>query len=199
MDPENAEAMGIYAHTCSWKKDFATALHYLRSGAAAQSEPARRLGAERGRALLHRRLRRRAQAHGSLPRAGAVRSVFRLLREHRRDRAPDRRRLCDRRHHRPPRRQGKSAVHQRLKAADRGARPPWPRDEAKPYIKKLLDIEPNFTVQAAMARCIRSPMTTIAPITWKGCGSPACPRASRAPSLAYRLRPIFFLSPGGVL
>jgi DNA-binding SARP family transcriptional activator/cytochrome c-type biogenesis protein CcmH/NrfG len=29
LDPENAEAMGIYAHTCSWKKDFPTALHYF--------------------------------------------------------------------------------------------------------------------------------------------------------------------------
>ena len=29
LDPENAEAMGIYAHTCSWKKDFPTAMHYF--------------------------------------------------------------------------------------------------------------------------------------------------------------------------
>jgi DNA-binding SARP family transcriptional activator/TolB-like protein len=29
FDPENAEAMGIYAHTCSWKKDFPAALHWF--------------------------------------------------------------------------------------------------------------------------------------------------------------------------
>ncbi len=29
FDPENAEAMGIYAHTCSWKKDFSSALHWF--------------------------------------------------------------------------------------------------------------------------------------------------------------------------
>jgi tetratricopeptide (TPR) repeat protein len=28
-DPENAEAMGIYAHTCSWKREFETALHWF--------------------------------------------------------------------------------------------------------------------------------------------------------------------------
>jgi DNA-binding SARP family transcriptional activator/TolB-like protein len=28
-DPENAEAMGYYAHSCSWKKDFAGALHWF--------------------------------------------------------------------------------------------------------------------------------------------------------------------------
>jgi len=28
-DPENAEAMGYYAHTCSWKKDFPAALHWF--------------------------------------------------------------------------------------------------------------------------------------------------------------------------
>jgi len=28
-DPENAEAMGYYAHTCSWKKDFPSALHWF--------------------------------------------------------------------------------------------------------------------------------------------------------------------------
>jgi DNA-binding SARP family transcriptional activator len=29
IDPDNAEALGIYAHTCSWKKDFDSALHYF--------------------------------------------------------------------------------------------------------------------------------------------------------------------------
>ena len=29
FDPENAEAMGYYAHTCSWKKDFPSALHWF--------------------------------------------------------------------------------------------------------------------------------------------------------------------------
>jgi tetratricopeptide (TPR) repeat protein len=29
LDPENAEALGIYAHTCAWKKDFDSALHYF--------------------------------------------------------------------------------------------------------------------------------------------------------------------------
>jgi DNA-binding SARP family transcriptional activator len=29
IDPDNAEALGIYAHTCSWKKDFDNALHYF--------------------------------------------------------------------------------------------------------------------------------------------------------------------------
>lgn len=29
IDPDNAEAMGIYAHTCSWKKDFDQALHFF--------------------------------------------------------------------------------------------------------------------------------------------------------------------------
>jgi len=28
LDPENAEALGIYAHCCAWKKDFDSALHY---------------------------------------------------------------------------------------------------------------------------------------------------------------------------
>src|SRR5262249_2406252 len=32
LDPDNAEALGIYAHTCAWKKDFDAALHlYDRS------------------------------------------------------------------------------------------------------------------------------------------------------------------------
>jgi len=29
IDPDNAEALGIYAHTCAWKKDFDAALHYF--------------------------------------------------------------------------------------------------------------------------------------------------------------------------
>ena len=29
FDPENAEAMGYYAHTCAWKKDFPAALHWF--------------------------------------------------------------------------------------------------------------------------------------------------------------------------
>jgi tetratricopeptide (TPR) repeat protein len=29
IDPDNAEALGIYAHTCSWKKDFDPALHFF--------------------------------------------------------------------------------------------------------------------------------------------------------------------------
>jgi tetratricopeptide (TPR) repeat protein len=28
IDPENAEAMGIYAHTCAWNKEFDPAIHY---------------------------------------------------------------------------------------------------------------------------------------------------------------------------
>jgi len=29
LDPENAEALGIYAHTCAWKKDFDNAVRYF--------------------------------------------------------------------------------------------------------------------------------------------------------------------------
>jgi TolB-like protein len=29
IDPDNAEALGIYAHTCAWKKDFDAAVHYF--------------------------------------------------------------------------------------------------------------------------------------------------------------------------
>jgi DNA-binding SARP family transcriptional activator/TolB-like protein len=29
IDPDNAEALGIFAHTCSWKKEFDTAIHYF--------------------------------------------------------------------------------------------------------------------------------------------------------------------------
>lgn len=29
IDPENAEALGIYAHTCAWKKEFDDALHFF--------------------------------------------------------------------------------------------------------------------------------------------------------------------------
>src|SRR5262249_61208725 len=29
LDPDNAEALGIYAHTCSWKKDFDSAVHFF--------------------------------------------------------------------------------------------------------------------------------------------------------------------------
>jgi tetratricopeptide (TPR) repeat protein len=29
IDPENAEALGIYAHTCAWKQDFDTAMLYF--------------------------------------------------------------------------------------------------------------------------------------------------------------------------
>jgi len=29
IDPENAEAIGIYAHTCAWKRDFDAAIHYF--------------------------------------------------------------------------------------------------------------------------------------------------------------------------
>jgi len=29
LDPDNAEAIGIYAHTCAWKKDFDSAVHYF--------------------------------------------------------------------------------------------------------------------------------------------------------------------------
>jgi len=29
IDPDNAEALGIYAHTCAWKQDFAAAVHYF--------------------------------------------------------------------------------------------------------------------------------------------------------------------------
>jgi TolB-like protein/cytochrome c-type biogenesis protein CcmH/NrfG len=29
IDPHNAEALGIYAHTCAWKKDFDAAVHYF--------------------------------------------------------------------------------------------------------------------------------------------------------------------------
>jgi tetratricopeptide (TPR) repeat protein len=29
IDPENAEALGIYAHTCAWKKDFDSAVRYF--------------------------------------------------------------------------------------------------------------------------------------------------------------------------
>jgi TolB-like protein len=28
IDPDNAEALGFYAHTCAWKKDFEAAVHY---------------------------------------------------------------------------------------------------------------------------------------------------------------------------
>src|SRR5262249_53298410 len=28
IDPDNAEALGIYAHTCAWKKDFDAAVRY---------------------------------------------------------------------------------------------------------------------------------------------------------------------------
>src|SRR5262249_24259028 len=29
IDPDNAEALGMYAHTCAWKKDFDAAVHYF--------------------------------------------------------------------------------------------------------------------------------------------------------------------------
>ena len=29
IDPDNAEALGIYAHTCAWRKDFDAAVHYF--------------------------------------------------------------------------------------------------------------------------------------------------------------------------
>jgi len=29
IDPDNAEALGIYAHTCAWKRDFDAAVHYF--------------------------------------------------------------------------------------------------------------------------------------------------------------------------
>ena len=29
IDPDNAEALGIYAHTCAWKKNFDAAIHYF--------------------------------------------------------------------------------------------------------------------------------------------------------------------------
>jgi TolB-like protein/Flp pilus assembly protein TadD len=29
IDPDNAQALGIYAHTCAWKKDFDNAVHYF--------------------------------------------------------------------------------------------------------------------------------------------------------------------------
>jgi DNA-binding SARP family transcriptional activator/TolB-like protein len=29
IDPDNADALGIYAHTCAWKKDFDAAVHYF--------------------------------------------------------------------------------------------------------------------------------------------------------------------------
>src|SRR5262249_23656144 len=29
MDPDNAEALGIYGHTCSWRKDFDAAVQYF--------------------------------------------------------------------------------------------------------------------------------------------------------------------------
>ena len=112
----------LRAHRASWKRDFETALHWFDRALRlnpnlpfvwALSAVAHCYIGDYDGAL---------KRHGPLSRAGAFRSVLRLLRDNRCDREPDGAQLCDRGDDRNARRQGQPRLRQCLEAVDCGAR-----------------------------------------------------------------------------
>ena len=160
IDPDNAEALGIYAHTCSWKKDFDTALHYFDR--ALRSNPNLAFVWALS-AITHCYIGKPSEALKRMERYRELAPFdpyFCFFESIYCDRLPDRRRLRGGAHGRPPRRQGQSAVHQRLQAADRRARPSRARSRRRStYVEKVLDARAEIHRRAASAKSIRSRTT----------------------------------------
>ena len=129
----------------------------FRPRAAAQSEPRLHLGVERRRPTATSASRTRRSSGWS-----ATASSRRSIRISASSRTSTARPICfngdyeqaaDRR---PPRGQGQSAVHQRLQAADRRARPSRTARGGAPYVDKLLDARAEFHRRSSSRRSIRS-------------------------------------------
>ena len=80
LDPDNAEALGIYAHVCAFAhKDFDAALHYFDRALRLNPNLAVHLGVERRDLLLHRPARRRIRAIGRYRQLAPFHPYFFLL------------------------------------------------------------------------------------------------------------------------
>ncbi len=147
IDPNNAEALGFYAHTCAWKKDFDAAVHYydrslrLNPNLAfvwALSAPTYCWIGQPAAAL--ERLRRYRDLAPGDPYSYFFKSVYAVAYFFKGD-------------YEQAVLVGRDAV-KTLSDFSAGYKPLIAAlghlrraDEAKPYIKKLLSIEPHFTVE----------------------------------------------------